>query len=200
MKIIVTLIVFIIIIIVAFLLFIYSGIYNISATEPHTEFTKWILSTATEQSVKSRAKGINVPPLSDESLVQMGFHHYNEMCATCHGAPGVKPSEIGKGLSPEPPDLIKESKKSKWNEAELFWIIKYGIKYTGMPAFGPTHSDEELWGIVAFLKRLPELSPEEYQTMEKAAGEKHHEHGHMHEHKTKRENLGPSGRKYFPTR
>lgn len=180
MRAFVTLMVFIILIILVSILFIHSGTYNIAATKPHTGIARWIFGTVMERSVKSRADRITVPPLDDDPLVRIGFHHYKEMCATCHGAPGVKPSEIGKGLNPEPPDLVEKLKEHGWNEAELFWIIKHGIKMTGMPAFGPTHSDEEIWGIVAFLKRLPDLSPEGYRTMEKAAEEKQYEHGHIH--------------------
>lgn len=184
MKIIATTIAVIIILIVAFLVFIYSGVYNIAATEPHSGIERRILLTTMEQSVRSHAKGIDVPPLEEESVIQTDVYHYEEMCVICHGAPGVEPSEIGKGLSPEPPDLAEEIEEGEWNSAELFWITKHGIKMTGMPAFGPTHSDEELWGIVAFLKRLPDLSPEEYQTMVKASeGVQHgHEHGHEHSH------------------
>lgn len=182
MRIIGTFIVFIVLLIVASLFFIYSGVYNVAATQPHTEFTEWILDTALTKSVSSHAEGITAPPLSDDSIVQTGFIHYKEMCVTCHGAPGVSPSEIGKGLNPEPPDLVEEVEEGEWSPAELFWITKHGIKFTGMPAFGPTHSDEEIWGIVAFLRRLPDLSPEEYQAMEEAGEGNHQDHSHGHEH------------------
>ena len=84
------------------------------------------------------------------------------------------------GFYHEPPDLSKGI--DEWSPAELFWIIKNGIKMSAMPAFGPTHKDEELWAIVAFLRRLPNLSPDEYKEMEKAAQGKRHEHGESHEH------------------
>jgi mono/diheme cytochrome c family protein len=63
----------------------------------------------------------------------------------------------------------------------LYWIVKHGVKMTGMPAFGPTHSDERLWTIVAFLKQLPQLSPEKYAEI-KHASEKQHVDGHDDEH------------------
>jgi len=167
----------IILMLIGFLIFIYSGIYNVAATKPHTEPVLWIMHTTMERSVKHHAEGIIAPTL-DESLVQTGFDHYSEMCEGCHGKPGVSPSEMDLGFYHEPPDL---SKGFEWSPAELFWIIKNGIKMSAMPAFGPTHKDEELWSIVAFLKRLPDLSPEEYKAMEKAAQEKQHEHGESHE-------------------
>lgn len=167
----------IILIIIGFLIYIYSGVYNIAATKPHTKAVLWILNTTMERSVKYHAKEIEAPTL-DESLVQTGFNHYSEMCEGCHGKPGLSPSEMKTGFYPEPPDLSKG--RGDWSPEELFWIIKNGIKMSAMPAFGPTHKDEELWSIVAFLKRLPDLSPEEYQAMEKAVKESTHEQGHSH--------------------
>ena len=182
MRIIGTLILLVIIVIAISLIFIYSGVYNVAATKPHTKPVEWMLNLALAKSVSRHAKGIEVPPLSDDSMVETGFIHYKEMCITCHGAPGISLSEIGKGLNPEPPDLVEELEEGEWSTEQLFWITKYGIKMTGMPAFGPTHSDEEIWAIVAFLKRLPDLSPEEYRAMDEATKDKQHEHGHSHEH------------------
>ena len=85
------------------------------------------------------------------------------MCVTCHGAPGVERGTLGKGINPKPPNLAKEA--GEWSDRELFWITKHGIKLAGMPAFGVTHSDEELWAIVAFLRRLETMSAEEYRRL-----------------------------------
>ena len=90
------------------------------------------------------------------------------MCVTCHGSPGTPASEIGQGLSPYPPELANETLEA--SDAELFWVIKNGIRMTGMPAFGLTHEDEDLWAVVAFLKTLPRLSQQEYQAMAEKAG------------------------------
>ena len=166
MKIVIVLIVFAILVVLGSLLFIYSGVYNMAATEPHTKLAQWVFNTTTERSIISQAKRIKVPSLEDESLVRKGFNHYNKTCVQCHGAPGV-PSKFGKGLNPEPPDLAKLGQKIA--PAELYWIIKNGIKWSGMPAFGATHSERDLWALVAFLNRLPDLSPEEYQAMREVA-------------------------------
>jgi hypothetical protein len=80
------------------------------------------------------------------------------------GAPGKDPTAIGKGLNPEPPYLPYVA--ARWSSAELFWIAKNGIRMTGMPAFGSTHKDEEIWKVVAFVQRLPKVSEEEYAKME----------------------------------
>ena len=168
------------------LIYIYAGAYNVAATDPHAQVVYWTLSTTQVQSVRSHAESLEEPLPSDSAALRMGFHHFEEMCVTCHGAPGVSPSEIGKGLNPEPPELSEMVER--YSPGELYWIVKNGLKMTGMPAFGPTHSEEELRAIVAFLQRLPELTPEEYQAMSTAgesgssghgqAGGQQHEHSH----------------------
>src|SRR5688500_20399506 len=89
------------------------------------------------------------------------------MCVASHGAPGVERGILGKGINPEPPALAVEA--GEGSDSELFWIIKNGIKMAGMPAFGATHTDEQLWGILAFLRQLQDLSPQEYARVSAAA-------------------------------
>jgi mono/diheme cytochrome c family protein len=180
MKAIWTILIFIIIVIVGFFIIIYMGKYDVAATKPHTKLTEFILNTATEQSIRSHAVGITVPSLDDKSMVNEGFDHYKEMCVGCHGAPGIKPSEIGKGLYPEPPELADVIEEM--SSEELYWITKNGIKMTGMPAFGPTHSEEEVWSIVAFLKQLPDLTPKEYKAMVEKEKAPNYDQGNNHEH------------------
>jgi mono/diheme cytochrome c family protein len=93
------------------------------------------------------------------------------MCAVCHLAPGMKRTEIARGLYPRAPELRRGADLTP---AEEFWVVKHGLKMTGMPAWGVTHSDELLWDVVAFLQKLPELSAEEYQALVKSAPS-HHE-------------------------
>ncbi len=153
----------------------YTGAYNVAATEPHSAVGAWILHTTMENSVRSHAKGIEVPASFTEEQVREGSGHFSETCAMCHGAPGEKPGEVGRGLRPEPPELSEAAEEL--DPAQLFWIIKHGIKMSGMPAFGVVEKDDELWSIVAFLQKLPEMSPEEYQAMAKASGGEEHEAG-----------------------
>jgi mono/diheme cytochrome c family protein len=187
MRIILIVILLIILAVAGLFVFINSGFYNVAASKAHTKFTQWILSTAMEKSVKHHAKGIKSPPLSDDSMVQSGFDHYNEMCVGCHGKPGLSVSELDNGFNPEPPDLVEEIKEGEWKAEELFWITKHGIKMSAMPAFGHNHSNEEIWTIVAFLERLPKISPEEYKAMEKAAEGKPRKHSHEDEHEQEHE-------------
>lgn len=153
---------------------IYSGAINVAATDPHHPFVRALLQTATKYSVQHHAnQNVKPPDLNDPSLIEEGYQHYRETCVTCHGAPGIQPSEIGKGLRPPPPELAKEM--YPWSDTELFWIIENGIKMTGMPALGPAHSEGELWALVAFVKRLPQMTAEEYQSFRK-----HDSHRHSH--------------------
>jgi len=167
-------------IIVGYLIFIYSGIYNISAMVHHDKLTLWMMNTVRENSIKHNAEDdIKVPDLSDTSLVSMGFVHYREMCVGCHGAPGIEQSEIAKGLYPNPSMLSKAAKD--WTPRQLFWITKNGLKMTGMPAFGLTHTDDMIWALVAFTKKIPTLTKEEYQTFDdetKGESDEADEHAH----------------------
>lgn len=158
--------------------FIYSGAYDVAATAPDASATQWALNTAMIQSVKSRAGSVQAPDQFTEEQVRNGFTEFSEMCVACHGAPGKERGEIGKGLNPRPPKLSKASEF--WSASELFWIVKHGVKMTGMPAFGPTHTDDRIWSIVALLKQLPTMTPEQYDQMEQAEPH-HHEHSHSNE-------------------
>jgi len=153
---------------VIFLLFIYSGWYNVSANEQENGIMKWVLNTTKDRSIEFRSKDITVPDLNDSSMLKEGFEHYNEMCVSCHGAPGLEETEVSVGLNPTAPFLVKVSKEI--DPKELFWITKNGIKMTGMPAWGKTHSDEKIWAIVAFVKKLPNMTAEEYQKMKSPSG------------------------------
>jgi len=164
--------------IVAGLGILYSGIIDVGAMQPHYALTRWLLHTGMEQSVRHHAEDIKVPPLDRPQMVMMGFRHYREMCMGCHLAPGIENSEIRKGLMPQPPKLQQAS--SAWTPAELFWIVKNGVRMTAMPAWGETHSDDKLWALVAFLEKLPDMTAAQYQQMGKAAGQGDGDENHAH--------------------
>ncbi len=142
------------------MVFIYSGLYNVAATQPHSGAVRWVLNTTQQRSVRLRGRSVGEKPVFDSAMVGEGFEHYREMCVVCHGAPGVERGEFGKGLNPEPPDLAHAARDL--SDEELFWVTKHGIKFTGMPGFGPTHPDAKIWAIVAFLRRLQDMTPQEY--------------------------------------
>lgn len=154
-------------------LLVYAGIYNIAADAPHTQPVYWLMTMVRERSVAVRATDVAVPSdLGDAKRIASGAGQYAEMCAGCHLAPGMKRTEIARGLYPRAPELKRASDRTP---AEQFWIMKHGVKMTGMPAWGVTHGDEILWDVVAFLRKLPELTPEEYQALVKSAPKTHDE-------------------------
>lgn len=149
----------------------YSGAYNIAATEDHTPLVRWMFETTLRNSVKSRAADIEVPAQFTESMMAAGAGEYKSMCQHCHGGPGVEPDKWSEGMLPQPPHLTEAA--SEWRPQEIFWLVKHGVKMAGMPAFGPTHSDETLWNITAFVQALPGMTGQEY-----AAYGGEHTHGH----------------------
>lgn len=145
--------------VVGFSVWLISGAIYIGADKPHSAITTWVLHNAMERSVKYHCKSL-LPPQTNDTLVKFGFSHFHAMCVMCHGAPGFEPSEVGKGLTPPPPDLQKAL--VRWNSTETYWIVEHGVKMTGMPSFGVTHSKEELDAIVSFLMKYPAMSKAEY--------------------------------------
>lgn len=164
---------------------LYWGIYNIGTRNHDNAVVNWALDTGMTRSVALHARGIHVPKLTDPALIQKGFQHYDEMCVGCHGAPGVAPGEIAQGLWPKAPDLGRSV--PTWTPAQLFWITKNGIKFTAMPAWGPSHDDGELWALVAFLERLPQLSPADYQQEKQSLTSGPEPHGQGSERNNKAE-------------
>jgi mono/diheme cytochrome c family protein len=131
-------------------------------------------------SVKAHADAAVPLRFDDEEHVREGFRIFDEMCVECHGAPGKRRGEVGLGLRPQPPELSEVVRR--WTAAQLLWILQHGIIATGMPAFGTTHSENQLWDLVAFVQRLPDLSPEQYRGFEQGAGARHEHNGHEHQH------------------
>ena len=141
------------------LLFVYSGLYNIGADDPHIKPVYALIQTLRDRSIEYRSDGITPPNLQDKDLILKGAGQYSAMCSDCHLSPGVSNSEIRVGLYPPPPNLsIKAVEPSV-----AFWVIKHGIKMSAMPAWGANHDDATIWSMVAFLQTLPAMSPEKYK-------------------------------------
>ena len=144
-------------------LFAWSGLYNVAASRGHWAVTDAILTFGMQNSVKTHAIGIEVPSLDSTDMSTLGAAHFHSGCAFCHGAPGVPISPIAQSMMPPPPNLSTSMRK--WHDRELFWIVKNGIKYTGMPAWVAEQRDDEVWAVVAFLRRIPRLDAEGYRDL-----------------------------------
>ena len=141
-----------------------SGVYNVAATSQHLQFVYTFLEKGMHQSVRLRARDIVAPQQLDQpTLIASGARLYNAHCVECHGAPGVAPAGIGMGMQPVPGPLVDAT--GKWQPNELYWIVRHGIKMSGMPAWEYRISDDEIWQTVAFIQQMPNLSPADYKAI-----------------------------------
>ena len=139
--------------------FIGSGIYDIGADDHHTKFVLAVIEKLRDRSIEARTRRVEVHTVSDPARIAAGAQHYAALCVTCHLAPGVTKSALRPGLYPHPPNLAQEEMPA---EQRTFWIIKHGIKMSAMPAWGKTLDDAAIWDLVAFVRQLPEMTPETY--------------------------------------
>jgi len=176
-----------------------AGVLDVAADVPHSPAVHRLIEWAREQSIARRAAEI-VPPadLSDAGRIRRGAGNYAAMCANCHLAPGVEASEIRQGLYPTPPNLatVAETNDPIRADARRFWIVKHGIKASGMPAWSKGGmEDAAIWDLTAFLKMMPSLSAEEYRRLvetsdghshvglkEQSAEHPHDAKPHSHQH------------------
>jgi mono/diheme cytochrome c family protein len=141
-----------------------SGAFSTAATTQHTAFTHWLLDTGLRYSLAAGADGIEVPELSDASMIERGRTCFRAHCVHCHGAPALARAPHGLGMMPIPNDLTESSRD--WPAAWLYYVTAKGVRMTGMPAWEFRLSDEDLWSTVAFLRTLPELSHAEYRELD----------------------------------
>ena len=159
--------------------FLWSGLYDIGADDHHTRPVYAMLETLRDRSIETRAQALTVPDLTDAALIRQGAGNYEAMCSGCHLAPGMQPTELSRGLYPAPPNFSKGRLNSP---AHHFWVIKHGVKASGMPAWGASMKDEYIWGMVAFVQKLPALDAKQYRAMVSSSGGHSHGGGETHAH------------------
>ncbi len=150
--------------------FFFGGFFSVAGTAEDPGFVNWALVRVRLASIDRHAADRPPSSLDDPALVQAGARAFSERgCVNCHGGPGVEWAKFSEGLRPDPPDL-----KDIVNDREprhLFWVIKNGIKMTGMPSFGAIGTDDkDIWSIVAFLKKLPSVSEADFKAWTAASG------------------------------
>jgi mono/diheme cytochrome c family protein len=156
---------------IAALVYFFGGFYNIAAANDDPKIVEWALTRVRQASIDRHSAGLQPPTsLDDSAVVQAGARAFRERgCINCHGAPGVEWAKFSEGLRPDPPDLKDVVDESE--PRELFWVIKNGINMTAMPSFGKIEvDDKEIWSIVAFLKKLPKVTPEDFKAWAPASG------------------------------
>jgi mono/diheme cytochrome c family protein len=155
-----------------------SGLPNVAASATEPGVLGWLLKTVRVRSIERRAAAIAVPDFSNRALAASGADAFDDMCAPCHGAPGREPFVGAGDMNPSPPDLAEIARER--TPAELFWVVKHGVRMTGMPAWGATHSDGVLWELVAFIEQLPRLAATDYRLLAEQAERDGHGHDHAH--------------------
>lgn len=151
--------------------YVWSGHYNVGADNAHSGPVHLFLQTVREQSIATHARRYTPPvDLRDPARIRQGAGNYEAMCAGCHLSPGVRTTELSRGLNPVPPDLTSTTVDA----AEAFWAIKHGIKASGMPAWGRSMDDAYIWNMVAFIGELPRLDASRYRQLVDESG------GHSH--------------------
>jgi len=152
---------------------VHTGRLPIAATTP-PDLVDRIAMTAKFEAVRRGGNGLQVTLPTDAASLAEGREHYVENCLPCHGAPGVKRAEFAQGMNPTPPDI--DGALQTYTDAQLFWVIKNGIRATGMPAFGVNHKDDEIAAIAAFVRHTPKLSPDERKALAAAVPPEDHHH------------------------
>lgn len=154
-------------------LFVFLGVYNFAADAPHTQPVSWALEQLRDRSITAHARNITPPAdLDSAARISTGAGLYAEMCSGCHLAPGMEKTEMSQGLYPQAPELAKGNDLTA---AQQFWVIKHGIKLSAMPAWGRTHPDPLIWDMVAFVRKLPSLSRDQYKAAVASAPADHDE-------------------------
>jgi mono/diheme cytochrome c family protein len=143
-------------------LFVASGFYNIGADDHHTKVVLALITQLRDRSIEARLGSIKPQLTATPAMIKSGAEHYAALCVGCHLAPGVAKSDLRAGLYPHPPSLAQEDIQES---RRAFWIIKHGIKMSAMPAWSKTLDDAAIWDVVAFVRKMPSLTPEDYQQL-----------------------------------
>lgn len=160
-----------------------GGYIDVAASNEHNAATRWLLHGSYRRAVSRNAAEISAPEdLGNDARVLVGARNFDAMCSACHTPPGLGDTPVAQGLNPAPPKLVKLA--APWSDEELFWVIRHGAKMTGMPAFGPSHEDSELWALAGFLRKMQGGTAAAYQRwVRRAAAELGSaDDGHDHRH------------------
>jgi thiosulfate dehydrogenase len=142
-----------------------SGLIPANADAEPGRLETWMARTSLDATLRSDAPaGPNPVELSEQNL-DIGVHLFAQNCAVCHGSAkgDASPSPIAKGLYQKPPQLASDGVEDD-PEGVSFWKIKHGIRLTGMPSFGGSLNDTQIWTLALFLKHMDKLPPSVQQT------------------------------------
>ena len=143
--------------------FAWSGLFNVAASSGHWAITDWFLHWVMRNSVQTHAAFSTPKDAKDDRGLVSAAGYYASSCASCHGAPGVRPLPLMQAATPPAPDLSTNAKE--WTDRQLYWILEHGVKFSGMPAWGAKDRPDEVKRMVAFVRRLPTMTPREYRVL-----------------------------------
>ncbi len=146
--------------IVLVLVIAYSGIYSVAASAGHPDWLDWFFTLGKRRSVVLNSKPVAPPELDIAGLLPLGAAHFQGGCATCHRTPGQTLNPVYDQMLPPPPDLNIHA--PMWTREQLFWIVRHGIQFTGMPGWSGHDRDDEVWAVVAFLEVMPSMKAADY--------------------------------------
>jgi thiosulfate dehydrogenase len=119
---------------------------------------KWAARTSLRATVRREARALSSPFQPNDENLMAGIALYRTHCQVCHGGPDAEASSIAKGLSPKGPQLAKDGVEDD-PEGVIYWKVAHGIRFTGMPAFGKSLDERDLWKVTLFLKHMEALPP-----------------------------------------
>jgi mono/diheme cytochrome c family protein len=126
---------------------------RISALDEPSRTETYLATKAKIWIVRHNARSVPPGPPYTKASAAIGGMQFRGECASCHGVEGHQPSDIGRWMYPRTLDL-GSPEVQEWSDAELLWIIKNGIRLSGMPAFGKIHNDEQIWHLVHYVRSL----------------------------------------------
>lgn len=129
--------------------------FSLKAFQAPGPFETRIANLATHSVIRLASRhGIPPPPVDTRASVEAGSTHFGLDCSICHGVDGHAKTPSGQWMYPRAADLTSKRVQS-YSDQELFWIIKNGIRFTGMPAFGKVEAANNIWGLVKYVRTLP---------------------------------------------
>jgi mono/diheme cytochrome c family protein len=139
-------------------LFVVVGLMPANADAKPGTLEHWAAKRSLHVTLARETKALHGPATSTDSVMTLGVRLYKTNCAVCHGASDAKRSSVADGLYQEPPQFAKDDVTDDPIEV-TYWKITHGIRFTGMPSYAKTLSDDQRWAIAAFLRHQDSLPP-----------------------------------------
>jgi len=135
-----------------------GGLLEARADVPPTGMERWMAKTSLDATIDRETASLKNPLQDTDENERAGVKLYGANCAVCHGTSDEKPSNIASGLYIRAPQLAKHGVEDD-PEEESYWKVAHGIRFTGMPSYSKTLTENEMWQLAVFLKHMDSLKP-----------------------------------------